>query len=371
VSGIGKGDPLAAGYNNSARVSCMAPAWARVVIVNYNGGARLQRVVEALACQSMPDFEAVIVDNHSTDNSIEDLRLPDSRFVIKRLGVNLGFAGGCNFGASGSWAVWLVMLNPDAYPEPQWLARLRAATQRYPDVDAFGSTQLSAKDPSLLDGAGDCYSIFGMAWRGGHGQAVSSMQSDSDVFAACAAAALYRRDVFQRLSGFADDFFCYLEDIDLGFRLRLAGGKCVQVADARVLHEGSAITGAGSDFTYFHSQRNAVWVLARCMPGPLLPLGIALHLFATTWSIWWERRNAPPGPRLRGLLAGIRGLPAALSQRGAIQSTRRLDLLAVIRLIEWNPRRVAAKAANHKPVNSTLADRLAEGASSLDEFLRL
>jgi N-acetylglucosaminyl-diphospho-decaprenol L-rhamnosyltransferase len=334
----------------------VVPAWVRIVIVNYNGGTRLQRVIDTLACQSMRDFEAVIVDNCSDDDSVENLRVPDSRFRIERLQANVGFARGCNLGASGSRAQWLAMLNPDAYPEPHWLARLRTATQRYPDVDAFGSTQLSVGDPSRLDGAGDCYSIFGMAWRGGRGAPASSFREDGIVFAACAAAALYRRETFQALSGFAEGFFCYLDDIDFGFRLRLAGGKCVQVADARVLHEGSAITGARSDFTFFHSHRNAVWVLARCMPAPLLPITLMLHLLATLWCIWRMRRRANPVPRLLGLLAGVRGLPLALWQRRSIQSKRTLHLLSVMRLMVWDPRKVSSSAATFRPAASASTD---------------
>ncbi|TAN55856.1 MAG: glycosyltransferase, partial [Magnetospirillum sp.] len=178
------------------------PAWVRVVIVNYNGGDLLGAVVDGLARQTMADFDAVIVDNGSGDGSVERLSLPDRRFRIIHAGGNLGFAAGCNRGAAGAASPWLAMLNPDAVPAPNWLERLRAATGRHPEAACFGSTQLMADDPSRLDGAGDNYSIFGIAWRGGYGAPATLVTGDIAVFSPCAAAALYRRDVFMAAGGF-------------------------------------------------------------------------------------------------------------------------------------------------------------------------
>jgi len=103
------------------------------------------------------------------------------------------------------------------------------------------------------------------------------------VFSPCAAAALYRRDTFEAAGGFAESFFCYLEDVDLGFRLWLAGHQIVQVGDARVSHAGSAISGRTSAFTVYHSARNGIVLLLRCMPSPLLALALPLHLLAQLW----------------------------------------------------------------------------------------
>lgn len=316
--------------------------WVRVVIVNYDGGPLLAHAVEALARQTMADFEAVIVDNASTDGSATGLRLPDDRFRVVHAATNLGFAAGCNLGVQDARTPWLAMLNPDAVPAPDWLEALRAATLRHA-VTMFGSTQLQAENDSRLDGAGDNYSIFGLAWRGGHGMPAATVAADTAVFSPCAAAALYRRDAFEAAGGFAETFFCYLEDVDLGFRLRLAGHRAVQVAAARVRHVGSALTGRTSPFTVFHSSRNGIYLLIRCMPAALLPLALPLYLSAQAWLMISMAGIAPAWPRLRGIGAGLRALPRLLAQRRAIQRSRRIGARAVARLLTWHPWRVMSR----------------------------
>jgi len=231
------------------------------------------------------------------------------------------------------------MLNPDAVPQPQWLAKLRAATERYPDIALFGSTQLKASAPTMLDGAGDNYSVFGIAWRGGYGLPATHVNTDIEVFSLCAAAALYRRDVFIAAGGFAHSFFCYLEDIDLCFRLRLQGQRAMLVADARVLHVGSAIAGTGT-FAHYHSARNGVWLIARCVPWQLLLLVFSLYLASQIWLIL---RGHHWQARLSGLWAGLRALPAQWHARRQLHHARTLPLLRLCRMLVWNPRSLSQR----------------------------
>ncbi|WP_141400349.1 glycosyltransferase, partial [Magnetospirillum sp. 15-1] len=130
-------------------------AWVRVIIVNYNGGDLIGRTLSALAAQTMADFEAVIVDNASTDGSADNLTLPDDRFRLICAGANLGFAAGNNLGARGCTAPWIATLNPDARPRPDWLDQLCRASERHAGVGVFGSTQLLGDDGRLIDGFGD------------------------------------------------------------------------------------------------------------------------------------------------------------------------------------------------------------------------
>ena len=321
----------------------MTAPWVRVVIVNFDGGDHLARAVAGLASQSDAGFEAVVVDNASTDGSGDRLGLPDQRFRLLAAGTNLGFAAGCNLGARGATTDWLAMLNPDAVPEPGWLAALRAATARHPDVAAFGSTQLSAANPAVLDGGGDNYSIFGLAWRGGYGGPASQVTGNCLVFSPCAAAALYRRSAFEAAGGFAESFFCYLEDVDLGFRLRLAGHQTVQVGDARISHVGSAIAGRASAFTLYHSARNGIFLLLRCMPLPLLALALPLHLLAQLWLTARMPAAAPMRARWAGLADGFRALPRLLAERRSISQGRRVGLGTVARWLAWNPVRLSRR----------------------------
>jgi len=331
------------------------PLWARVIIVNYNSGAFLQRCVDALSRQTFADFEAVVVDNASRDGSIEALRLPDDRFRIDRAEANLGFAAASNRGAKDCTAPWLAMLNPDAEPRSAWLEELHRATQRHPYARMFGSTQIDAVHPDRVDGFGDVYSIFGTAWRGGSGAPVALLPTeDRAVFAPCAAGALYAREAFQAAGGFDETFFCYLEDVDLGFRLRLRGEACMQVRQAEVLHVGSAIAGRYSDFFIWHSQRNRIWVMAKNVPFPLACLMLALQLGVAP-IVLLRRGPAKWVTAFRGLLAGVKALPRVWQRRRQVQRERLLSNGEVARLLVWDPRKVLRRAPHFLDVPAQAA----------------
>lgn len=312
--------------------------WVRIVIVNYNAGPMLQACVDALASQTMTAYEAVIVDNSSKDCPISGLRLPDDRFQIRHAGDNIGFAAATNLGTRGSTVPWIAALNPDTRPRPDWLAELRSATERYNWATMFGSTQLNMNNPEIVDGFGDVLSAFGSAWRSGNGRTVSELpEDDCEVFSPCAAAALYARPSFEREKGFDENFFCYLEDVDLGFRLRLRGERCVQVRRAEVLHAGSAISGHLSEFSVFHSYRNRIWLFAKNLPGPLLPPILGLQSLGIALSL--ARPEAQPYRRaaLKGVWAGLKGLPHALQSRKRVQRSRAKSTWDVARMMIWNP----------------------------------
>jgi len=315
-------------------------AWVRIVVVNHNAGPLLQLCVDALKAQTFGDFEAVIVDNASTDGSIEALRLPDDRFSVRAAGSNLGFAAGTNFGVADCNTKWMATLNPDAMPKEGWLDELRRATLRYPDVAAFGSTQINARHPDRVDGFGDAYSIFGTAWRGGSGHPMASLPDDDrEVFAPCAAAAFYWREFFQLEGGFDESLFCYMEDVDFGFRLQLRGMRCMQVRRAEVLHVGSAMTGSNSDFFLFHSQRNRIWVMFKNIPSHLLWLVLLLQLAVVPFVVL-RRGISSWRAALEGVVAGVRGLPEVMPKRRDVQSRRQVCTCRITRIVVWNPRKV-------------------------------
>ncbi|WP_158913036.1 glycosyltransferase family 2 protein, partial [Caulobacter sp. S45] len=246
----------------------MSPPTATVVIVAYESGAFLQPCVDALAAQTFADFEAVIVDNASSDGSVERLTLPDARFRVRPMGYNSGFAVANNVAARESASEFLVLLNPDAVADSAWLERFIAAARARPEAASFGATQLRLDEPGVLDGIGDVWHAAGLAWRAGEGWPVSRAAGDGEIFGPCGAAALYRRDLFLVSGGFDERFFCYCEDVDLAARLRGMGARSYRVADAVVRHAGSGISGRRSDFTLFHGHRNRIWVFVKNTPGP-------------------------------------------------------------------------------------------------------
>ena len=308
-----------------------------VVLVNYNGGDFLRQCLESLRAQSFTDFEIVIVDNCSEDGSLKAAADLCADCKILELGENTGFARGNNIGVGATEATWIATLNVDARADPNWLAVLVDATERFPDAVMFGSTQVKAEDPDILDGAGDVYHVSGMLWRGGFGHALETLPPEGECFGPCAAAALYRRDVFLAVGGFDEKYFCYCEDIDLAFRLRLRGYRNIQVAAAVVHHHGSAISGLRSDFSVYHGMRNRFWTFVKNMPGPLLVLFMPAHILATLLNLAIILPRGTFLSGVKGLIAGLSGLPDILGARRKIQADRIISASQIIRAMTWSP----------------------------------
>ena len=324
------------------------PPAVSVIVVNYNAGTWLQKCLDSLARQTHADFEAIILDNGSTDGSLESLRLPDRRFSLHPQGRNLGFAAGNNAGARLARGTWLATLNPDAFPEPNWLEELLKATTRHPDTVMFGSTQWMHGKPGVLDGVGDCMSFSGFAWRGGHGRPWNGEPPEGEVFSPCAAAALYRTDVFKEAGGFCEPLFCYFEDVDLGYRLRLMGHRTIQVSKAAV-HHVSGGSSDGGGFATFHGHRNAFWVNIINTPWPLLFLTLPSHVMVFALFLFLEFLDALVKAKHKGvkwirfsssaraLYHGLFLSKWAWRQRAGVQARRKASSFDLIKVICWSP----------------------------------
>ena len=309
-----------------------------IIIINYNSGDRLVQVLTALQNQSFTDFDVILFDNASSDGS-PATKLPQNlrtQWVFSE--TNLGFAGGVMAALPHAAGEWVVFLNPDAYPEPEWLARLWAGTHRYGPSTILGSVQLQAEDREILDGLGDAYHISGTAWRGGFGKSVTLRpDEDREIFAACFAASMAHRETFFDHGGLDTDYFCYHEDVDFGFRHRLLGGRAVLVHDAVVHHEGSGITGRYSDFTVFHGIRNRQWTFLTNMPALFLPIAIPMYV---GFSLAFLVRSFMLGigkPYCRGWWAGMKGMRAAWRKRRQLQPRRQARLIDIARALRWSP----------------------------------
>lgn len=318
-----------------------------VLIVVYDAGPHLQACLDALGAQSRDDFEAIVWDNASNDGAFAVARAAnaDPRFRFVQGGANLGFAAGNNAAAKLARAPWLAFLNPDAFAAPDWLETLLAAAARHPETQAFACLQLDAGDPTRLDGAGDVLSAAGIPWRGAYGQAAGRI-GGGEVFSACGAAALYRTERFQALGGFAEDFFCFCEDVDLGFRHRLAGGRCLLLPESVVRHVGGASAGRRSAFAVYHGARNRLWLYARCMPGPLFWPVLPLHLLATALLFLQAALGGQGGAFARGLRDAFAARARVLAERRVIQSGRRANLTQIARALCWSPRAALRRDAH-------------------------
>jgi GT2 family glycosyltransferase len=303
-----------------------------VFVINWNGGSMLKRCLTSLLAQRRSPDHVVVVDNASRDDSLSLAAAELRGMQLIRLDSNSGFARGNSVAATAASTYdTFALLNPDAFAEPGWLeALVGAAEASGPDIAAFASQMRFESDPSRLDGAGDAYHVSGRAWRNGHGERVMDWPARSqEVFAACAAAALYRREAFEAVGGFDERYFAYFEDVDLGFRLRLQGYRCRYVPEAVVRHVSSGMSGYRSDFAVYHGERNMVWTYVKDMPSPLfwryLPQHLLLNLTALAFYPWRGQGKVA----FRAKIDALRHLKSVLSDRKRIQRSRRVDVDAL------------------------------------------
>lgn len=284
----------------------------------------LLRCLESIRNQSLQPSRVIVVDNASSDGSAVAAAKAFPEFTIVALTENCGFAAANNHAAKiADDCEWLALLNPDAYAAADWLKKLLGAAQRNSGFSVFGARMLMDNDPSLLDGVGDVYHVSGLAWREGHGTpAAGRFGKPMEIISSCAAAVLYRRRDFLAVGGFDEDYFCYMEDVDLGLRLRLAGLHCLYVPDAMVRHTGSALTGKHSSFSIYHGHRNLVWTYIKNMPGVLfwvlLPVHVAMNIVALTWFVLQGQGKVI----LRAKWDALCGIPKMWRKRQQIQKNR-------------------------------------------------
>ncbi|MEQ8558522.1 MAG: glycosyltransferase family 2 protein [Henriciella sp.] len=315
-----------------------APLDASIIIVNYNGGDLIQAALDHLKRQRVSPTEVLIVDNNSTDGSADRLDLDGlPRARLLRMDDNLGFAKANNVAAKQAVGEWIILLNPDTEPQADWLEKLAGAARRHPGVTSFASAQIDAGDTSVLDGTGDCYSVFGFPWRGGFGASKTDLPEEGECFSPCGATAMIRRETFLHAGGFDESFFCYCEDVDLGYRLRLMGERCIFVPDAIVRHHGSAITGRMSDFTVRLGTRNRLTTYLKNTPPLALVLSMPGHVLLTLY-LYISAIGRPRAQSIRrGLGEAFRRLGDTMRSRKTVQKQRKLSSVEITKAMSWSP----------------------------------
>ena len=299
-----------------------------VVVVNWNGAHLLRTCLGSLRAQTFHDFETILVDNGSSDESLSLVAREFPEVRVLALSENLGLAGGANAGIAVTSAPIVATLNNDTEADPRWLAELHAALIAHPEAGSAASKLLLFDRRDVIHSAGDFYGLDGIPGNRGVWQPDNGMYGRQElVFGACAGAAAYRREMLEDVGLFEDSFFMYCEDVDLAFRAQLQGYRCVYVPTAVVYHMLSA-TGGGPLASYYCG-RNFLRVIARDMPGPLLVrvwpriLGAQIRMAAEAVR---HVREAAARARLRGQLAGLLELPRLLGERRAIQRRRRVPI---------------------------------------------
>lgn len=306
-----------------------------VIIVNWNGGELLKQCVAHLDRQTLRPSRIIVVDNCSSDGSVDDLPIMDE-INVKKLPYNTGFSKANNYALSEVDTEYVALLNPDAFPERDWLEKLVDAAKTYPNVAAFGSTQLMSKESGIIDGIGDCYHFSGRVYRKGYGH---FLRSENDkpriIFSACGAASLYRTNVLNEVGGFDEEYFCYIEDVDLGFRMSLMGWYSMYIPDALVYHIGSVSSGGRhSDFSVYHGHRNLVWTYVKNMPGLMFWVCLPAHILMNIVAVIWCSMRGQGKVVLKAKRDALLGMPNMWRKRKAIQKKRRTSTYDIWRLLD-------------------------------------
>jgi GT2 family glycosyltransferase len=297
----------------------------RVIVLNWNGRSWLERCLTALRRQTLRDFEVVLVDNGSTDDSIELVRQSFPEFQVLPLAENTGFAAGNNAGARGARVPYLVFLNNDTEVDPGWLHALVDVAESDSSVGLVTSHIVFMDRPDLVDSAGDGYLQCGGAFKIGHGQPVQNTAGVDEVFGACGAAFLIRRELFTQLGGFDEDMFMVYEDVDLSFRARLGGARCVCAHAAVVRHAGSASLGRLSEAAVYYGQRNLEWTWIKNSPRQLLWRSLGSHILYDLAGLAGYARAGQLHAWFKGKAAAIAGLPAVWRKRREVQRQVTVD----------------------------------------------
>ena len=238
-----------------------------VVIPNYNGIAYIDNCLQSLLQNKESKFKIIVVDNASTDGSLERIRDQYPEVVLLCSKENEGFSKAVNRGILAADTEFVLLLNNDTVVEPDFVYQLECAIASHKECFSVSSKMLCYNDPQIIDDAGDLYCALGWAFSPAKGKKANTCESEKKVFAACAGAAIYRRELLVKIGLFDEEHFAYLEDIDVGYRAKIEGYYHLFCPSAKVLHIGSASSGSThNEFKVNLSSRNSIYLIYKNMP---------------------------------------------------------------------------------------------------------
>jgi len=243
-----------------------------IVIPNWNGKKFLSPCLDSLLGQTYKTFEIIVVDNGSQDGSIDLLKAHYPDIKLLALNHNTGFSFAVNRGIEAGTGEYIALINNDTKVHELWLEKMVSALQNHAHIGSVACKMLSLSDPTILDGAGDGLRRGCLPARVGHGEKdIGQFSNERYVLGACGGAALYRKSMLNEIGLFDEDFFAYLEDVDLDLRAQSAGYQCLYVPEAIIYHLGCGTTGSGySKLVVRLSCRNNINVMVKNIPVRLL-----------------------------------------------------------------------------------------------------
>lgn len=238
-----------------------------VIIPNYNGEQYLRGCLDSLMEQTMGSVPVIVVDNGSKDGSLQILQEEYPQIHLVALEMNYGFCRAVNEGIRAAQTEYVILLNNDVRVAPDFAEMLTAAMDKNPHIFSCQAKMLQMDRPELIDNGGDFYTALGWAVTRGKDMSSEVCRKPGEIFSACAGAAIYRRKLFEEIGYFDEAHFAYLEDVDIGYRARIAGYINVFEPKAIVWHKGSAVTGSRhNSFKVKSAARNNLYLIYKNMP---------------------------------------------------------------------------------------------------------
>lgn len=278
-----------------------------VIIPNYNGLKFMEDCLESLKKQTVRDFKLLVVDNGSTDGSVEWLKERGVPTIF--LEENTGFSGAVNVGIQAADTEYVILLNNDTVADPRYVETMERAIGKSERIFSVSCKIIQMYRQELMDDAGDMYSVMGWAYQRGVGRPVSKYNRPVNVFSACACAAIYRRKVFEEMGLFDELHFAYLEDIDVGYRAKLHGYVNVYCPYAQVMHVGSGTSGSKYNaFKVKLAARNWVYLNYKNMPAGQILINLPFLAAGAVVKYGFFARLGFGKVYLDGLMEGFRTL---------------------------------------------------------------
>lgn len=302
-----------------------------VIIVNYEGRDLTINCLKALDAQSFEDFEIIIVDNCSTDNSLQEVQEFKEKSALSRpttivlLNRNEGFTGGNLAGLNAAKSEYIALLNNDTEPDKGWLYNLMSGMEDNPDVGICAS-KLIVYGTNTIDSAGDGYATSLKGYKRGEEEDKLKYDKQEYVFGACAGAALYRQKMLEEIGFFDDDFFLIHEDTDLNLRAQLAGWKVLYVPTATVYHKVRSSIGHMSDTAVYYTLRNSEFVRIKNIPCSILLRCLPEFIIGTiTEFLYFALKHRKLRLYINAKLDVLKALPGMLRKRGVIMKNRKVS----------------------------------------------
>ena len=296
-----------------------------VIVLNWNGRQYLPECLDSLEAQTLRDFEVILVDNGSADGSAQFIHDEYPWVKLVELPENVGFAAGNNRGREAASGEYLVALNNDTRVEPDFLAELLAAAQDSPKAGMVAAKMLNYFEPGRIDAVALKIGVNGLGYNIGVGETDRGQYEHGvAAFGPCGGAALYRRDMIERIGFFDPDFFAYYEDFDLAWRARLAGWECAMAPKAVVYHVHSATSGESSPFKVYQTHRNKWYVILKNWPRGVILRRLFSLVLADVASFALALARGRGGAALRARLDVLKNLGALREKRRAVQEGRLL-----------------------------------------------